>query len=306
MELTDMSDGTIVERTPLEIPEGFGEAQSYLHRVIIEDITYLSDGLKVKGYLIRPLAKNLPGASTKAKTSSPLPCLVYNRGGNREFGALTPERVFTYLAQMASWGYVVAASQYRGNMGGEGQEEFGGRDINDVLNLIPLLEGLSEADSSRIGIVGGSRGGLMTYKALTMSSRFKAAAVRCGVSDLVRMGQERKEMDEVYQDLIPDFDPENRDTLKSRSPIFWAEEMERQVPILIVHGTADWRVNPLASIRMAERLLELQHPFRLVLLEGADHGLSEHREEWYRLLKEWMDRYVRDGEELPNLVPHGD
>lgn len=289
-----MIDGTIVERRPLEIPKGSGEKQAYLHQMEIEDITYLSDGLKVKGYLIRP------------GTSAPLPCIVYNRGGNREFGALTPERVFTYLARIASWGYVVAASQYRGNMGGEGQEEFGGQDINDVLNLIPLLEEVAEADSNRIGIVGGSRGGLMTYKALTMTHRFKAAAVRCGVTDLVGMGQERKEMDEVYQDLIPGFDPGNRDTLISRSPLFWAEKMDRQIPILIVHGTADWRVNPLSSVRMAERLLELQHPFRLVLLEGSDHALSEHREEWYRLLKEWMDRYVRDGEALPELTPHGD
>ena len=41
---------------------------------------------------------------------------------------------------------MVVASQYRGNAGGEGKEEFGGKDVNDVLNLLPLLESLPKAD----------------------------------------------------------------------------------------------------------------------------------------------------------------
>ena len=290
-----MRDGTIVEREIMQIPDSFPEAEyPYLADLRIDDITYLSDGLKVKGYLIIP----------KGKTYCP--CIVYNRGGNREFGAITPQRVVQYLALMASWGYIVIASQYRGNMGGEGKEQFGGDDIHDVMNLIPLLETLPEADTRRLGIIGGSRGGLMTYKALTLTDRFRAAAVRCGVADLIGMGEEREEMNEVYQDLVPGFDPTDRSALISRSPIYWAEKMCRTTPILIMHGTADWRVNPLSSIRMAERLLDLKHPFRLVMLEGSDHALTEHQEERNRLLREWMDRFVRDGAELPDLQPHGD
>ncbi|MBK6831109.1 MAG: hypothetical protein IPG92_10395 [Flavobacteriales bacterium] len=34
--------------------------------------------------------------------------------------------------------------------------------MNDVLNLMPLLAQVPEADTSRIGLFGTSRGGLMT------------------------------------------------------------------------------------------------------------------------------------------------
>ena len=287
-------DGYLYDRKPLEIGDEFsGDTYPYLEKLSIEEITYISDGLKVKGFLLAPLE------------AGTYPCIIYNRGGNREFGAVTTDRIVQYLALMASWGYVVAASQYRGNMGGEGQEQFGGDDINDVLNLIPLLENLPGADAGRIGMLGGSRGGLMTYKALTLTNRIRAAAIRCGVTDLISWSEDRKDMDEVYSDLIPGFDPNNRNTLISRSPVYWAEKMCSTTPILIMHGTSDWRVNPLSSIKMAERLQELKHPYRLVMLEGTDHSLSEHIDERNRLIKDWMDRFVRDKNPLPDLNLHG-
>jgi dipeptidyl aminopeptidase/acylaminoacyl peptidase len=70
-----------------------------------------------------------------------LPVLIFNRGGNRDFGAIS-ERDLLYLAYLASTSYVVLASQYHGNDGGEGKELFGGSDVNDVLNLIPLAGSL--------------------------------------------------------------------------------------------------------------------------------------------------------------------
>lgn len=290
-----MKNGRIVERKSMDIPELFSTDEfTYLQNLNIEEISYISDNLKVKGFLVSPKEKGL------------YPCIIYNRGGNREFGALTPERVIRFLALAASWGYVVVASQYRGNLGGEGQEQFGGDDINDVLNLIPLLGEHPDADQERIGMMGGSRGGMMTYKALTLTDRIKAASIRCGVTDLISWTEDRRDMDEVYSDLIPEFNPENRMTLKSRSPIYWAEKMCPKTPILIMHGTSDWRVNPLSSIKMAERLMELKRPFRLVMLEGSDHSLSEHIDERNRLIKDWMDRFVRDCAPLPNLELHGD
>jgi dipeptidyl aminopeptidase/acylaminoacyl peptidase len=91
-------------------------------------ITYLSDGLKVTGFLAEP------------KEKGKYPCIIANRGGNRAFAQWDTLRMALYLGRMSTWGYVVIASQYRGNDGGEGQEEFGGKDVNDVLNLIPALK----------------------------------------------------------------------------------------------------------------------------------------------------------------------
>ncbi len=68
--------------------------------------------------------------------------------------------------EFVSNGFVVVASQYRGADGGEGKEEYGGADIADVLNLIPLAKSLGYADMKNVFMFGNSRGGMMTYLAL--------------------------------------------------------------------------------------------------------------------------------------------
>ena len=138
---------------------------NYLNNINIYAITYLSDGLKVKGFLVKP------------KKEGKYPCVIYNRGGNRNFGSLKiAHGVFT-LGRLANEGYVIIASQYRGNEGGEGQEEFGGKDVNDVTNLIDVVKEIPEADSTRIGMYGWSRGGMMTYLALTKTDKIKVGNI---------------------------------------------------------------------------------------------------------------------------------
>ncbi len=63
------------------------------------------------------------------------------------------------------------ASQYRE------ADEFGGEDVNDVLNLIPLADTISFCDSSKIGMEGWSRGGMMAYQVLTQSDRINCSVI---------------------------------------------------------------------------------------------------------------------------------
>ena len=63
--------------------------------------------------------------------------------------------------------------------------------MNDVLNLIPLLNELEQADQKKIGMFGGSRGGMMTYISLTKSNKIKAVAVLGAPSGQIR-GIKRK------------------------------------------------------------------------------------------------------------------
>lgn len=154
-------------------------------QVDIQAITYLSDGLKVNGYLVVP------------KQGNQLPCVIYNRGGNRAFGALTDGQAAVGLGKIAREGYIVVASQYRGNSGGEGREEFGGADVHDVLNLIPLLEAIPQADTSRIGMYGWSRGGMMTYLALSRTDRIAAAVVGAGMADAFDTVKRRPKMEKT-------------------------------------------------------------------------------------------------------------
>jgi len=246
------------------------------------------------------------GILAAPKEGKGFPCLIYNRGGNRKFGAVTKEQDALFIGRVASWGYVVVASQYRGNMGSAGREEFGGADVDDVLNLIPLLDSFPQADTSRIGMYGRSRGGMMTYIALTKTDRIAAAIVDAGEANLFLSARRRPDMEEgVFKELIPGYTEHRREALTARSAIRWPENLCKSTPILLLHGSADWRVHPMQALGMAAALYRCRHPFRFVLFEGGDHGLSEHREEVFRLIKDWLNHYVRDRKAWPSLDPHG-
>jgi dipeptidyl aminopeptidase/acylaminoacyl peptidase len=294
----DLVAGEVVENTDPPRKNSSSEPNPELpleDTIDVRSITYMSDGLKIKGYLAVP------------KHGTNLPCIIYNRGGNKEFGALTDKGAAKVLGQLASWGYVVIASQYRGNAGGEGTEEFGGADVNDVLNLLAVLEKTPQADVSRVGMYGWSRGGMMTYLALTKTDRLSAVVIGGGITDLFEGAKQRPEMEtNVYSRLIPDY-AKNRDAeLTSRSAVFWPEKLHKKTPLLLLHGSADWRVNPAQSLQMANKLYETKHPFRFVFFEGGDHGLTEHRKEVSRLVRNWFDTYVKDKNPWPDLKPHGD
>ncbi len=267
--------------------------EDFLERVRIWRITYASDGLPVGGFLIEPHA---PGK---------YPAIVYNRGGYGEFGALATDAGLLQLADLAAEGYIVVASQYRGTAGAPGHDEFGGADVADVLNLIPLLESRDNVDASRIGMMGHSRGGMMTYLALSRTTRIKAAVILAGPADLEDSLDKRPEMTRVYEQAINARGAQLASELRKRSAVHWADKLPKDVPLLLVHGTADWRVSPTDSIRMASLLLEHRVPFRLMLLEGDDHGLTWHPVELRTQTRRWFDRHLKQAVPLPVLEPHG-
>jgi len=294
-------DGHMLDRTPLAFHETDVQwlegieprTRDILEHVQLEAVTYMSGGLRVQGYVARP------------RTGSGLPCVIYNRGGNRSFGALDDSLAVLALGPLARSGYIVAASQYRGAVGSEGRDEFGGADVDDVLNLIPLLESLPQADASRIGMVGWSRGGMMTYLALTRTNRIAAAVVGAGAADLSASAERRPELARMFHDVIPNYAAEAAAQLASRSAVQWPGALNKQTPILILHGASDWRVDPRQSLALAEKLLDVRHPFRLIFFEGGDHGLTEYRSEVGDIVHGWLDRYVRERAAWPSLLPHG-
>ncbi len=258
--------------------------------IIAERILYKSNGHNVVGFIVRP------------KATGVYPCIISNRGGTGEFGAIKLGQVFWSLARMAQWGYFVIASQYSGNAGGEGYDEFGGADLDDVLNLQKIILESPTADASKIGMFGASRGGMMTYMSLAKVKWIKAAVTVAGVSNLPRNAKLRSEMKENFKERFGGSAAE----LKKRSAIFWPEKFSRKVPILLMHGTADWRVSPLDSLDLANAFYKHQVPHRLVMFEGADHSLNEFRDERETMTKQWFDRYLKADGPLPKLKPHGE
>lgn len=239
-------------------------------------ITYLSDTLKVNGFLIEP------------KNGNKLPVLIFNRGGNREFGALTIGLLIEWAAPIAKEGYLILASQYRGNSGSEGKDEFGGRDVNDVLNLIPVIDKLPGADPARIGVYGWSRGGMMSYMALTRTNRIKAAIIGGAPTDLLTELERRPEMEKVYAELIPGYSTNKIGELKKRSAIYWTDKLCRTSSYLILHGKSDWRVDYSQAENMVEKLKFENIQVESVFYDNADHGIYEYRTEKNAKIISWL------------------
>ncbi|MEO1513603.1 MAG: prolyl oligopeptidase family serine peptidase [Bacteroidota bacterium] len=266
----------------------------YLDSIEVYRITYLSDGLQIKGLLAKP------------KKAGNYPCVIFNRGGSKDFGALqVTHGVFT-LGRIAKEGYAVIASQYRGNGGSEGREEFGGKDVNDVVALTEVLKEVEGADPNRIGMYGWSRGGMMTYIALTKTDKIKAAVVGGAVSDNRASIKDRPEMEtNVLAELIPNYQAQKEEELDKRSAIKWVDQFPTDVPILLLHGNADWRVKPEQSLTLALEFEKYRIPYRLIMFEGGDHSISEHRTEVNEQVMRWFDKYLKSTEPLPNMKYHG-
>ena len=258
-----------------------------------EKIVYASDGLRVVGYLVQP-----------GDAESLRPAVIYNRGGYGEYGRVLFWDRFQML-DLAARGYIVVASEYRGNWGGEGRDQGGGADVADVLNLLSLVDRLPGADGERIGMMGWSRGGGMTYQALARTDRIDAAIIIAAPTDAFDSARRRPEAAAALEPEMFATDDVAQERL-TRSPLRWPERLHRETPILLLHGSADWRVHPGQAMAMASRLFELQHPVRFILFEGGDHLLNEHFSEVWEQVIDWLGHYLRDQKPWPSLEPHGD
>ena len=245
----------ILRETELEAPE------AYRGRVRLYSIRYRSDDCDVEGYAAVPL--QLEGR---------IPALVFNRGGNREFGVLKP----SIICRLAAAGFAVFGSQYRGNCGGTGSEEFGGRDVNDITNLITIALAQPFTRDEAVYMIGCSRGGMMTYLSCARDPRIRAAVSVAGLADsftmYYRFNGTEFDMKQDCSELIGGSPTELYDAYFRRSPICWADKI--LCPILIEQGTDDWRVTPGQAFAMDRALAAAGKEHKLIIYEGGDHSLE--------------------------------
>jgi dipeptidyl aminopeptidase/acylaminoacyl peptidase len=228
-------------------------------------ITYASGGLEIAGFLWKP-------AATEGRT---FPLVVFTRGGNRDFGALSPWSRWGFYDFLDA-GYVVLGSQYRGGPGSEGEDEFGGRDLDDVLALFPLAEGLGYVDLDDAFIFGGSRGGMMALLAARRGAPVRAVAIQAPTTDLTDLLDPdrggRPAFHDLFTEIMPGYVENPKQALEARSAVFWADEID--VPVIVFHGTADWRVEPAESLAFAAALERAgETAFELHLYDGDGHSL---------------------------------
>ena len=280
--LISRESATLTKPMRSVVAKMYGDA--LINDTSVERITYLSDGLKINGYLAMP--KNI---------TEPLPLLVWNRGGHNDDGALDDLLAYLILASTAVWGYIVLATNYRGNMGSEGIEDWGGKDVDDTLNLLHVAGQMPEVDMSRVAIEGASRGGMTTYRALARDNRFKCAIVHAGLSDLFALEDTRSGFDRFLDKMFGHLSLDERRTeLSSRSGVYLAERFPPDCPILLMHGLDDKTVPVSQSEALAKELRRLKRPHELVLLDNAGHIAL--KDESYKridvLRKAWLEKWL--------------
>ncbi|MDM5330636.1 prolyl oligopeptidase family serine peptidase [Neobacillus sp. CF12] len=202
--------------------------------VELSEITYFSNGLRVKGLLAQPsIKRNYDG-------------FLYLRGGIKNVGKVRPSRI----AQFASEGFIVFAPYYRGNQGGEGNEDFAGEDREDAFAAYMLLKSLPAVGP--IHIFGFSRGGVM---ALLTGLEFPEAASIVtwgGVSDMTLTYEERKDLRKMMKRVIGGTPGKYPERYEERTPLY---ELERLVaPVLIIHGVNDQNVSVEHAYKLERRL----------------------------------------------------
>ena len=248
-------------------------------RIDFYDMKYLSDGLEIQGYIHKP-----------AKEGK-FPVVIYNRGGNRNLGTHNVDRM-EFQEEMAMTGYVVLSTQLRGNKFSEGKDEMGGKDLNDIMKLIDIVDDLEYADGQNIGVYGISRGGMNTYQVSRETDRIKCIAVVGAPVDPRIDFDTRPEMyDKVFFPLVGDTIAE-KEKYDFRSPIKWVKEINE--PTLILHGLDDKRVTPENAELMIEAMEENGNVFDFKLFKEGNHSLSSHVGERNKLVIDWFNKHLRD------------
>jgi dipeptidyl aminopeptidase/acylaminoacyl peptidase len=244
-------------------------------------LRYMSDGLKVVAYVYKP--RRVEGRK--------LPVIIFNRGSGVR-GDIAPELV-TFFHRLASEGFVILAPMLRQSDGGEGRDELGGADVDDLMSAAALARSLAYADSNNLFMYGESRGGMMTYQAIKRGFPVNAAAVFGAFTDARELieSHPKQYSPAVLKQVWPDYDERKEEIFKARSALNWAEQLN--VPLLIMHGGGDWSVNPEQSLSLAQRLQQLGKVYELIVYAGDNHILSNNKEDRDRRAVSWFKGHLK-------------
>jgi dipeptidyl aminopeptidase/acylaminoacyl peptidase len=214
-------------------------------------ITYLSNGLKVKGLLAEP------------KYLETTEGFLYLRGGIKNVGKVRPARI----AQFAAEGFIVFAPFYRGNQGGEGNEDFAGEDREDAYSAFLLLKSLPRV--KHVHVFGFSRGGVMALLTAIEFPETASVVTWGGVSDMFLTFSERKDLRRMMKRVIGGTPKKYPDRYQERTPLYKLEHLK--APVLIIHGVNDHNVSVEHAYRLERGLNSLSKPVDCWYFEEFTH-----------------------------------
>lgn len=262
---------TLNDFTPMQISS---VNQSFLSYPKIETdvISWPSkdDGMNIQGLLTYPVNYD--------KTTQ-YPLLLVIHGGPMGFfdetflGTPNPYP----LASFAQAGFMILRPNPRGSSGygkdfrSANYNDWGGADFIDIMSGIDMLIDKNMVDPEKLGVMGWSYGGYMTAWTITQTSRFKAASMGAGLSNLVSLNG-TTDLYRFLTDYLGAF-TDNRTLYENRSPI--NHVLNVTTPCLIQHGTEDKRVPVSQAYEFYHALNRLGKETHLILYPGMEHRLSD-------------------------------
>jgi dipeptidyl aminopeptidase/acylaminoacyl peptidase len=268
------------------LPKDFPSAQL----VEPQTVTFRSeDGLEIHGQLFVPRGRTQPG-----------PALIFAHGGPPR--QMMPGFHYMYYYHnayaenqyLASLGYVVLSVNYRlgamygrafrdaANAGWRGSSEY-----KDVVAGAKYLQGLPYVDRKRIGIWGGSYGGLLVALALSRNSDIFAAGVDFhGVHDWSQLLGRRLGED------APDYKEAVKLAFDS-SPV--ASVAGWKSPVLFMHGDDDRNVPFQQTTDLVQRLRQQNVEIEQIIFPDEIHD--------FLLWKTWVRGYKAGAEFFGRKLP---
>ena len=263
---------------------------SQLNLTLPEEINYSSfDGKKIQGWVQKP-----PDFDPHKK----YPLILDIHGGPHGAYGWVFDHEFQW---MAAKGYVVfypnprGSTSYGQEFGNIIQYHYPGDDYRDLMTGVDELVKRGYIDEKKLGVTGGSGGGVLTNWTVTHTDRFAAAVSQRDISDWATWW---------YTADITMFQPEwfkeppfrDPQDYANRSAITFVDKIH--TPILFVLGLSDSRTPPDAGGEQLFRALKfLKRPTAMVMFPRETHELSRSGEPWHRIerldhIVGWFDKWM--------------
>jgi dipeptidyl aminopeptidase/acylaminoacyl peptidase len=211
---------------------------------------------------------------------------------------------FTFFHEvqwMAARGYVVlypnprGSSAYGQDFGNIIQYRYPGDDYKDLMAGVDELVKRGLVDPRRMGVTGGSGGGVLTNWTITQTDRFQAAVSQRSISDWASWW---------YTADFTLFTPrwfrgapfEQSADFAARSAITRVGRVK--TPLMLIEGEADWRTPASGGGEQMFRALKyLKKPTVMVRFPDESHELSRSGRPWHRIerlqhIVGWFDKYL--------------
>ena len=235
-------------------------------------------------------------------TAGPHPGLIYVHGG--------PQRqmfpAFHYMGyyagdyamnrRLAEQGFAVLAINYRSGIGyGRAFRDAPGRawrdatEYRDVLSAGRWLASQPGVDPARIGIWGGSYGGLLTGQALSRNSDLFKAGV--GIHGVYDWSWPSPIKGHLSPSTFFGVDKKDEDQARAASPVGHVETWRS--PVLLIHGDSDMNVDFVETVDLAERLREQGVEVRTLVFPGEAHDFIRHSA-WQKMWRAMDSLFPRE------------